>query len=677
MDVNKSIQYLKGVGAARAKLFEKKNIKTVFDLMYYFPKSYEDRTKCCPIASAADGENVCIDATVFSPVKEKWVRKNLTIQTMTVFDDSGTLSLVWYNNKFLKNKFASGERYIFFGKIEIKNGKKTMQTPIFEKDGEQTVTGRIVPVYRLTEGLSQKVVQTAMEQAVQMSEQLPDVLPDYIRQKYTLAHIGYSMENIHFPLTPEDYNVARRRFVFEELFILQLALCMQKSKVRREDGNALKNTECINEFLNTLPFSLTDAQKTALDEILKDMTKKHPMNRLVQGDVGSGKTVVAAGAMYVAVKNGFQTAIMAPTEILAMQHYETFTEFFKNTEIRILLLTGSMTAKEKRDANEKIMLGLADIVIGTHAIIQSGVEYKELGLVVADEQHRFGVNQRAALTKKGAAPHVLVMTATPIPRTLALILYGDLDLSIINELPPGRKTVKTYAVGENMRKRIFAFIEKNVNAGTQVYIVCPLIEETETLDLQNAEELAEKLRTIFPYINIGLLHGKMRSAEKDYIMSEFAEGKIQILVTTTVIEVGVNVPNANVMVIENAERFGLSQLHQLRGRVGRGNEQAYCILFAHGKNEITKKRMETMCESNDGFYISEQDLKLRGPGDFFGVRQHGLPEMKIANLLSDSDVLKQAQEAVGEFLENDNIENYPYLKKRINSVLYNEEIAMN
>lgn len=673
---NKSIRYLKGVGEARAKLFEKKNIKTITDLLYFFPKNYEDRTKCKPIAQVSDGETVCIEGVVFAPVKEKWVRKNLTIQTMVLFDDSGNINAMWYNNKYLKNKFMAGEKYIFYGKIELKNGKKTILNPVFERPEEKKITGKIVPVYPLTDGLSQKIVQSAMEQAMESARDLDDTLPDYIREKYKLAHIGYAMQNIHFPKTFDDYEIARRRFVFEELFILQLALNLQKMRVRREDGNAFADINCVNDFLSKLPFKLTNAQNNALNEILRDMTEKHPMNRLVQGDVGSGKTVVAAGAMYTAVKNGFQAAIMAPTEILAAQHFETFSEFFKDTDINILLLTGSMTAKEKRLANEQILLGTADIIVGTHAIIQEKVEYKNLGLVVADEQHRFGVNQRAALAKKGAAPHVLIMTATPIPRTLALILYGDLDLSIIDELPPGRKPVKTYAVGENMRQRIFKFIEKNVDLGTQVYIVCPLIEETEKTDLQNAENLADKLRTIFPKMKIGLLHGKMRAAEKDGIMNEFAEGRINVLVSTTVIEVGVNVPNANIMIIENAERFGLSQLHQLRGRVGRGKNQAYCVLFAHGNNEVTKKRMETMCESNDGFYISEQDLKLRGPGDFFGVRQHGLPEMKIANLFSDMDILKQAQKAVSDFMQTKNIDDYPNLKLRTDSI-FSEDIAMN
>ncbi len=674
--LDKNIRYLKGVGEARAKLFEKKNIKSIKDLLYYFPKGYEDRTKTKPVSELTDGETVCIYAAVFSPLRERRIRKNLTVQTLTLFDETADITAVWYNSNYLKGKFVPGEKYVFYGRIEIKSGRRSIITPEYEKENENKVTGKIVPIYGLTENLTQRIVRTAMEQAVKGAAQMPEILPDCIREKYKLSHIGYSMQNVHFPNTFDDYTIARRRFVFEELFVLQLAMDIRRKGIVQEESNVFENIECINDFFKLLPFSLTNAQRRVIDEITADMAKPHPMNRLVQGDVGSGKTAVAAGAIYVAVKNGFQAAMMAPTEILAVQHFETLQKLFENTGIRVLLLTGSMKAKEKRTVAESIELGLADVVVGTHAIIQESVQYGNLGLVIADEQHRFGVNQRAKLAHKAAAPHVLIMTATPIPRTLALILYGDLDLSVIDELPPGRKPVKTYAVGENMRKRVFAFIEKNVKNGTQVYIVCPLIEETEKMDLQNAQELAEKLQKMYPDMRIGLLHGKMNANLKDSVMQEFSDGIIDVLVSTTVIEVGVDVPNANVMVVENAERFGLSQLHQLRGRVGRGGEQAYCILFAHGGSEITKKRMHTMCESNDGFYISEQDLHLRGPGDFFGVRQHGLPEMKIANLFSDTDVLKQAQEAAQWFVLNEDIEKYPELKKRTEDI-FGEHIVMN
>ena len=480
------------------------------------------------------------------------------------------------------------------------------------------------------------------------------------------------MKNIHFPEDFESYNIARERFVFEELLILQLALSGHKDENTQKDSVKFDDIMCVREFTDSLPFPLTNAQKRVLNEILKDTKSGKMMNRLVQGDVGSGKTAVAAAAIYAAVKNGHQAAMMAPTEILATQHAETLAQFFKGMNINVVMLTGSMKAKDKRLAYDMIATGAADVIVGTHAIIQEAVEYNDLALVVADEQHRFGVEQRAKLAAKGNNPHMLIMSATPIPRTLALILYGDLDISIIDELPPGRKPVKTYAVGENMRQRIFAFLEKNVNDGMQAYVVCPLIEETEKSDLQNAEALAEKLQSVFPNFKVGLMHGRMKPKLKEEIMDEFVRGEIKILVSTTVIEVDVNVPNANIMVIENAERFGLSQLHQLRGRVGRGGDQAYCILFAHGNNEVTKKRMETMTISNDGFYISEQDLKLRGPGDFFGTRQHGLPEMKIANLFEDRDILAVSQMAAKKILEEDpdlSGGKYKGLKKRADKII--------
>lgn len=676
----KKIDCLAGVGEARSELFAKKGIKTIEDLLYFFPRTHEDRTEIKEIAYCTAGETVCISITVFSPVRENRIRRNMTVYSMTVCDDSGAMSIIWYNNRFVKNQFMTGDRFTLYGKITANNrGKLEMINPIYEKAGRERFTGKIVPIYPLTGTLTQKVVQGTMELAIKEAGRLKEYIPDEIREKYNIAELNYAMKNIHFPDDFKSYSIARRRFVFEELLVLQLALLGRKDANSHADGIVFEDVKCVRDFAESLPFPLTNAQKRTLNEIMKDCSGGLQMNRLVQGDVGSGKTAVAAAAIYAAVKNGHQAAMMAPTEILAAQHLETLTEFFKGMNINVTLLTGSMRVREKRLAYDMISTGAADVVVGTHAIIQDQVEFSDLALVVADEQHRFGVEQRAKLAAKGHNPHMLIMSATPIPRTLALILYGDLDISIIDELPPGRKTVKTYAVGENMRKRIFNFIEKNVSAGTQAYIVCPLIEETEKSDLQNAEELADKLRSIFPQFTVGLMHGKMKSKLKDQVMNEFVEGKIQILVSTTVIEVGVNVPNANLMIIENAERFGLSQLHQLRGRVGRGSEQAYCILFAHGKNEVTKKRMETMCMSNDGFYISEQDLKLRGPGDFFGTRQHGLPEMKIANLFEDADVLKQSQEAAADIIAEDRnleLEKYRGLKRCCERI-FDNEIIMN
>lgn len=676
----KRINCLRGVGEARAELFGKKGIKTVEDLLYYFPRTHEDRTQIREIADCRAGETVCVSITVFSPVRENRIRRNMIIYSMTACDDSGALSVIWYNNRFVKGQFLTGDKYTLFGKVTANNrGKLEMVNPIYEKAGKERFTGKIVPIYPLTGSLTQRVVQSAMELAIKEAGRLREYIPDEIRGKYNIAEINYAMKNIHFPDDFESYSIARQRFVFEELLVLQLALLSRKDVNTHADGVVFEDIKCVRDFAATLPFPLTGPQKRTLNEILADCSRGRQMNRLVQGDVGSGKTAVAAAAIYVAVKNGHQAAMMAPTEILAAQHMETLTEFFRGMDISVVLLTGSMKAKDKRLAYDMIATGAADVVVGTHAIIQKEVEFNDLAFVVADEQHRFGVEQRAKLAAKGVNPHMLIMSATPIPRTLALILYGDLDISIIDELPPGRKTVKTYAVGESMRKRVFAFIEKNVSAGTQAYVVCPLVEETEKSDLQNAEALAERLQKIFPCFTVGLIHGRMKSKLKDEVMSDFVLGKIQILVSTTVIEVGVNVPNANLMVIENAERFGLSQLHQLRGRVGRGDEQAYCILFAHGKNEVTKKRMETMCVSNDGFYISEQDLKLRGPGDFFGTRQHGLPEMKIANLFEDTDILKRSQEAAADILAEDReleSEKYRELKRRCAKV-FDEEIIMN
>lgn len=670
--MSKDIRYLKGVGEKRAELFNKKGINTVEDLLYYFPRSHEDRSEMKEIADCAEGETVCIGVTVFSPVKDVRVRRNLLVSTMIVSDTTGALNVVWYNNKYVKGQFFTGDEYILYGKITRNRGKMEMINPVYEKKGKERFTGKIVPLYPLTDGLTQKILQSSMELALKEAGRLEEYIPAEIREQYNIAELNYAMKNIHFPEDFESYNIARERFVFEELLILQLALSGHKDENTQKDSIKFDDIMCVREFTDSLPFPLTNAQKRVLNEILKDTKSGKMMNRLVQGDVGSGKTAVAAAAIYVAVKNGHQAAMMAPTEILATQHAETLAQFFKGMNINVVMLTGSMKAKDKRLAYDMIATGAADVIVGTHAIIQEAVEYNDLALVVADEQHRFGVEQRAKLAAKGNNPHMLIMSATPIPRTLALILYGDLDISIIDELPPGRKPVKTYAVGENMRQRIFAFLEKNVNDGMQAYVVCPLIEETEKSDLQNAEALAEKLQSIFPNFKVGLMHGRMKPKLKEEIMDEFVRGEIKILVSTTVIEVGVNVPNANIMVIENAERFGLSQLHQLRGRVGRGGDQAYCILFAHGNNEVTKKRMETMTISNDGFYISEQDLKLRGPGDFFGTRQHGLPEMKIANLFEDRDILAVSQMAAKKILEEDpdlKSEKYKGLKKRADKII--------
>ncbi|MBE7016276.1 MAG: ATP-dependent DNA helicase RecG [Ruminococcaceae bacterium] len=642
-----SIKKLSGVGDKRAKDFEKKGVYTISDLLYYFPRTHEDRTKFTEIADAVPGDETCIAGEVYSPVREVRIRRSFTIYSMVVFDETGAMNIVWYNNKYVKNAFKTGEKVLFFGKVSIKNGKKEILNPIYEKLEKQRFIGRIVPIYPLSGSLTQKTVQSLMEQAIEYAGNIKECLPREILERYKLPLVSDALKSIHFPTGYTDYERARRRFVFEELLMLQLALFGKRTQSDEKKREPFRITDCA--FADKLPFTLTGSQMRVINEIHEDFKKPKAMNRLVQGDVGSGKTAVCAAGVFTAIQNGYQSAIMAPTEILANQHYETFSEFFKDYDIKIALLTKS--TKNKKDLYEKIKSGEIDLIIGTNAIIQKDVEYCNLGMVVTDEQHRFGVTQRGMLSEKGENPHTLIMTATPIPRTLSLILYGDLDVSVIDELPPGRKPVSTYAVGEDMRRRVYGFLEKQVTAGSQAYVVCPLVEESDKSDLEDAENIHKTLSRIFPQFSVGLIHGRMKSEEKDKVMCDFVEKRIDILVSTTVIEVGVNVPNSNIMIIENAERFGLSTLHQLRGRVGRGQEKAYCIMFAHGDSEITKKRMDTLCSSNDGFYISEQDLKLRGPGDFFGTRQHGLPEMRVANLFADGKILEAAQKTAKEIAE--------------------------
>lgn len=646
--LNDRITILKGIGSARAQLFEKVGVMTVYDLLTYYPRGYEDRTKIVPIYEAYDSQTVCIKATVFSAVSQRRINKTLSLYSAELADESGQLQATWFNNKYIKTSLQKGESYIFYGKIRRIGPRKTIENPIFERlDKPQVVTGKIVPLYPLTEGLTQKNVQSTIAQALGAAAELEETLPRSLLKRYNLLPLRQAIENIHFPADFETFSRARRRLVFEELLTLSLSLAKIKQSKTACLRDSVLDTSYLAAFTASLPYRLTNAQARVLREICADLSERRPMNRLVQGDVGSGKTAVAAAAMYTVAKNGAQAALMAPTELLARQHYDNFVKMM-NGRLKVCLLIGSMNPKEKEAAYAEIESGRADLIVGTHAMIQERVVYKDLALVVTDEQHRFGVVHRDAIAQKGNNPHVMVMSATPIPRTLALILYGDLDISIIDELPPGRKPVETYAVGEGMRKRIYAFIKKHVDNGRQAYIVCPLIEETENTDLKNVVAYTETLsKKIFPAYRIALLHSRLGAAQKDALMTAFAAGEIDILVSTTVIEVGVDVANANVMVVENAERFGLSQLHQLRGRVGRGVEQSYCILFNQTDGETAKKRMEIMCSSNDGFYISEEDLKLRGPGDFFGTKQHGIPTLKIANLFDDIDILKEVQQAAG------------------------------
>ncbi len=589
------------------------------------------------------------------------------MQRLIIRDETASATVTWFNQPYLKDKFIIGQKYKIYGKISKKLGKITFNSPMFDEEEQNKNTGRIIPIYPLTFSLSQNALRKIIEEAIKkVYGKLEETLPEYILKENQLQNINDATKCIHFPNEFKDFNIARKRLVFEELLSVQLALLMLKNKYKtNKNGIKFSEEAKMSDVINTLPFKLTKAQLRVLEEIDRDMETDKNMNRLLQGDVGSGKTVVAMCSAYKAVKSGYQAAIMAPTAILATQHLENFKKILEKLNIRCELLISGITKKQKESILERLENGEIDILIGTHAIIEDNVKFKKLGLVVTDEQHRFGVKQRMKIAQKGKNPDVLVMTATPIPRTLALILYGDLDISIIDELPPNRKEIETYAVNKNMTQRVNNFIEKQLKEGRQAYIVCPLVEENEEMNLKSVEKLYEEYsKEIFPQYKVQYIHGKMKTKEKDEIMKNFKEGKIDILISTTVIEVGVDVPNSNIMVVENAERFGLAQLHQLRGRVGRGKYKSYCILKYEGKSDTTRKRMQVMTQTNDGFIISEKDLELRGAGDFFGTMQHGLPEFKIANLFEDVDILKQVQLIATKILEKD-----PKLEKEENQKL--------
>lgn len=655
MDLGSSVQFIKGIGENRAKLLNKLGIYTLRDLISYFPRDYEDRTKIYSIADLPEGAPACTSAMIASSPRVHHIRKGLDIVRVRAVDDQYSLDISFFNQAYIKDALIPGQTYIFYGLAEGKGAQKTMANPVFEPlSAAGTATARIMPIYRLTAGISNHMLSKAIGQGLTAcGDILPDVLPDDIRVKYQLAHARFAYENIHNPADFDSLSIARNRLIFEEFFIFSAGLLLLKNRRGTKTGLSF-SPKSMEDFYAALPFTLTKAQMRAIHEAVSDMSSGAPMNRLVQGDVGSGKTMVAAACAYFAKQNGYQTALMAPTEILAEQHYKSLLPLMEQLGLSVCLLTGSLKRSQKRQLYDEIELGMADLVIGTHALISQSLVFLKLGLVIADEQHRFGVEQRAALTAKGANPHILVMSATPIPRTLALILYSDLDVSIIDELPPGRKSVDTFLVTEKMRPRIYAFIEKQVKEGRQVFIVCPMVDEGDELGLKSAEEYAEDLQNrIFPHLKVALIHGRMKGSSKDAIMAGFSRGEYDILVSTTVIEVGVDIPNASLMVIENAERFGLSQLHQLRGRVGRGAHQSYCVLFSESKNEETLARLKALCKTADGFQIAEEDLKLRGPGDFFGSRQHGLPEFRIASLAGDIQILRQAQAAAMELLKQD------------------------
>ena len=642
------LQFLKGVGEARAKTFSKQNIFSVSDLLRNYPRAYEDWNNVTPIRDVNINENVCIRAIVAESPKVVRINGGRILVKTAISDGSDYMNVTFFNNKYVKDQLKEDEEYLFFGKVTVdKYGAKGMLSPRFEKSLEKQ---RIRPIYKATSTLSSKVIEKITEGALRETKgNLKDFIPQCVVDRYKLMPFEDAINTVHFPDSEKALSLAKRRLIFEELLLLQMGLLGERASGGKRKAEPVP-LDWSEKFYMSLPFEPTNAQKRAVSEAIADMQTEKPMNRLLQGDVGSGKTAVAAAIMYNAVKNHFQAALMAPTEVLATQHFKTLQSFF-GEDINIELLTGSVTAKNKRIIRERLADGTCDIVVGTHAIIQNDVEFKRLGLVITDEQHRFGVNQRNTLSQKGNNPHTLVMSATPIPRTLAMMIYGDLDISVLDELPKGRQPIKTFCVPTSYHKRIYNFLHKNIKEGRQCYVVCPLVDDNDS-DLVPATEYYDFLKsTYFTDCTLGLLHGQMKPKEKEAVMSRFYSGEIDLLVSTVVIEVGVDVPNATVMVIENAERFGLSQLHQLRGRIGRGTEESTCVLLSDAQNEDARERFDIMCRTTDGFEIARKDLELRGPGDFFGSRQHGLPDMRVANLMTDTRILYEAQKTAKEILD--------------------------
>lgn len=666
---------LKGIGEKTGKLFEKLGIRTVGELLEYYPRGYDAFDPPVPIGELKPDTTAAVEGML---KKDGDVRRfsRVAVTVTSVSDGTGTLQLTWYNMPFLRGTLKAGSRFVFRGRVVKKNGRMTMEQPeIYSLAAYESRAGSMQPIYGQTKGLGNKAISKAVAQALENRGMEREYLPEDIRTRHELAEYNFALEHIHFPSSRQELLFARKRLVFDEFFLFILAV--RRLKEKRQDQKSryvLKRCREVEDLKNSLPYSLTRAQEQVLEEVFSDMEGGMAMNRLIQGDVGSGKTIIAVLALLQAVCNGCQGALMAPTEVLARQHYESITELFAAHGIQKVpvLITGSMTAKEKRLAYEKIASHQADIIVGTHALIQEKVIYDNLALVITDEQHRFGVGQREALGDKGDRPHVLVMSATPIPRTLAIILYGDLDISVIDEMPADRLPIKNCVVTPDWRPKAYRFIEKEVAAGHQAYVICPMVEESEMLEAENVTDYTEKLRREFPSsIRVEALHGKMKGKEKNRIMEEFAAGEIQVLVSTTVVEVGVNVPNATVMMIENGERFGLAQLHQLRGRVGRGKSQSYCIMVNCG-DEGAGERLDILNRSNDGFYIASEDLKLRGPGDIFGVRQSGDMEFKLADIFTDAGVLKKVSEEVNRLLAADpdlSMPEHRELKRRLDQYL--------
>ena len=674
------ISALPGVGEKKAAAFQKLGIHTFGDMISYFPRKYDDRSHIVPISMAVPEDTCCVQAMVTTVPVHNRIRKGMELTKFRIADDGGVMDVTYFNQPYIKNAISTGETYNFYGKVTAVGSRKQMTNPVFEKADRPRVTGRIIPVYRSTTLLSQKVMVSAAEHCLNKCGHLvPDLLPRDITQRHRLCQAEFAYRNIHFPEDMLSLEIARRRMVFEELFVLACAIKVMHTNSVPKEGLQLKQCR-MSDFYKTLPFTPTGAQQRAVNAAVEDMTSGRCMNRLVQGDVGSGKTLVAAGCIWAAAQSGRVSAMMAPTEILAEQHLRTMQKFLEPCGLRVGLLTGSMTPKQKRTVKAQLVNREFDLIIGTHAVLTGDVEIPDLALVIVDEQHRFGVEQRAALAQKGEAPHVLVMSATPIPRTLALILYGDLDVSIIDELPPGRQPIDTLLVNESYRQRLNGFIRKQVEEGRQVFVICPKVEEDEEnpSELHSAEDHAQYLQETFPDLKVGCVHGKLKEKQKDAVMSAFVSGETHILVATTVVEVGVDIPNANLMVIENADRFGLSQLHQLRGRIGRGQHKSWCVLVSDSTNEVSRQRLKIMTKTSDGFVISEEDLRLRGPGDVFGNRQHGLPETHIADLGADVNVLVAAQEEANALMERDpDLTGYPLLREHVEKMISKASNTMN
>lgn len=643
------IRFLKGVGEKRAELLRKKGIDTVGALLRFYPRAYLDWQNITPISECHEGENVCVRAEITSPVKTANIRRGMTLYKFSAADDSGVIEVTLFNRKYLAENLREGRSYLFYGKLGYGITLRQMSSPEIMPAEYMGIE----PVYAATEGLSSKTIEKIMKNALVYTDSMQDAIPDGIRQKNGLCDFKTALKSIHFPLERQALESAKRRLVFEELFVLQTGLLFLKRRRRALAGCTVKKN-LLEEFKMTLSFKLTGAQERVINECLSDMMSPRPMNRLIQGDVGSGKTAVAAALMYISAGNGFQSALMAPTELLAEQHFKTLCKITENSGIKCALLTGSLTKKQKDEVKAGLKSGEIKVAVGTHALLTDDVEFESLGLVVTDEQHRFGVGQRGRLSSKGNNPHTLVMSATPIPRTLGLIIYGDLDISIIDEYPAGRQKIATYCVDSSYNARVYNYIKKFIAEGRQAYIVCPLVDENEALGIKSASEYYEELsENQFKGYTVGLLHGKMKPKDKESVMRRFAAGEIQLLISTTVIEVGIDVPNAALMVIENAERFGLSQLHQLRGRIGRGEYSSACILISDVKSGDTKRRLDVIKNNTDGFKIADEDLKLRGPGDFLGSRQHGLPDMKIADIFADRETLHSAGKEAEELLRRD------------------------